>query len=98
MADSDRALERIKLLKRVRAFQALAGEDMESIWVVGAALGATYGLFFSFAAIAVGNAAGATSNSPIVAAFFTLAPYAVLGVIGSIIVRRARLQAQPLLG
>ena len=65
MADCDRALKRIELLKRVRAFQALSG---------------------------------ATSNSPIVAAFFNLAPYALLGVIGSIIVRRARLQAQTLLG
>ncbi len=98
MADSNRALERIELLKRVRAFQALAGEGIESIWVVGAALGVTYGLLLSFAAIAAGNAAGATSNSPVVAAFFHLAPYAVLGVIGSIIVRRARLQAQSLLG
>ena len=98
MADSDRALKRIELLKRVRAFHALAGADMESIWVLGATYGATYGLLLSFAAIAVGNAAGATSNSPVVAAFFNLAPYALLGVIGSIIVRRARLQAQTLLG
>ena len=94
MANSDRALKRIQLLKRVRAFQALAGADMESIWV----LGVTYGLLLSFAAIAAGNAAGATSNSPVVAAFFTLAPYALLGVISSILVRRARPQAQPLLG
>ena len=94
MADSDRALKRIELLKRVRAFHALAGADMESIWVIGA----TYGLLLSFAAIAAGNAAGATSNSPVVAAFINLAPYALLGVIGSIIVRRARLQAQTLLG
>ncbi len=94
MADCDRALKRIELLNRVRAFHALAGADMESIWVIGA----TYGLLLSFAAIAAGNAAGATSNSPVVAAFFNLAPYALLGVIGSIIVRRARLQAQTLLG
>ncbi len=94
MADSDRALEHITLLKRVRAFHALASADMESICVIGA----TYGLLLAFAAIAVGNAAGATSNSPVIAAFFNLAPYAVLGIIGSIIVRRARLQAQTLLG
>ena len=94
MADSDRALKRIELLKRVRAFQALAGADMESICVIGV----TYGLLLAFAASAVGNAAGATSNSPVVAAFINLAPYALLGIIGSIIVRRARPQAQTLLG
>ena len=94
MADSDRAIEHMELLKRVRAFHALAGADMESICVIGA----TYGLLLSFAVIAAGNAAGATSNSPVVAAFINLAPYALLGVIGSIIVRRARLQAQTLLG
>ncbi len=98
MTDSNRALERIELLNRVRAFQGLAGVGMESIWVVGVALGVTYGLLLSFAAIAAGNAAGATISSPIVAAFFNLAPYALLGVIGSILVRRARPQAQPLLG
>lgn len=72
-------------------------EPRKNLWVVGALLGASYGLILSFAAIAVGNAAGATLNTHFLMVFFNLIPYAILGIIGSIVAQRTRPQTQALL-
>ena len=59
--------------------------------------GATYGLAMSFAAIAVLNiAAGQVGSFPLL--LLGLIPYAILGIIGSLISERTRPQAQGLLG
>lgn len=72
-------------------------DGRRSPWVLGAILGASYGLIMSFAAIAVGNVVGATPSN-IFALFLNLIPYALLGVAGTMISERTRPQTQALLG
>ncbi|MBI2887505.1 MAG: cyclic nucleotide-binding domain-containing protein [Chloroflexi bacterium] len=72
-------------------------EPRKSAWVLGGILGASYGLMFSFASIAVLNAAGGSLRTPVFALFFYVIPYALLGIIGSFLAGRTRPRAQALL-
>ena len=72
-------------------------EPRKSPWVLGAILGAAYGLAISFASIAVLNVAGGILHTPLVAVVVNLVPYAVLGILGTLMAERTRPQVRALL-
>lgn len=72
-------------------------EPRRNAWVFGGVLGGTYGLAISFASLAVLNIADGTLNTPIFGILFNIIPYALLGIIGTLLSERTRPQAQSLL-
>jgi hypothetical protein len=64
--------------------------------VLGALLGASFGLIMNFAAFAVTNVVHTNYN--VLTPFILLIPYALMGVVGTIISERTRPRAQALLG
>ena len=66
-------------------------------WVLGAILGAAYGLAISFASFAVLNVAGGVLNTPPFYVLVNLIPYAVLGILGTLLAERTRPQVRALL-
>jgi hypothetical protein len=78
--------------------ERLQPEPRRSAWVLGAVLGAAYGLTMSFSAIAIGNVTGATVNTPVIGLILNAIPYALFGIAGTMIADRTRPQAQALLG
>ncbi len=78
------------LLSRVRP-------QRRGSWVFGAMLGACYGFIFTFASVAISNVVGGELRTPVPVLILNLLPYAVLGIIGSILAERTRPQTQALL-
>lgn len=79
------------LLNRIR-------NQRRGFWVFAALLGASYGLIFTVASIAINNVVGGELRTPIIGLIINLLPYAILGIIGSIVAERTRPQAPSLLG
>ncbi|MSQ27221.1 MAG: hypothetical protein EXR51_03660 [Dehalococcoidia bacterium] len=78
------------LLSRVRT-------QRRSSWVFGAILGACYGLIFTFASVAISGVVGGELRTPVPGLILNVLPYAILGIIGSIVAERTRPQTQALL-
>ena len=63
----------------------------------GAILGACYGLIFTFASVAISGVVGGELRTPVPGLILNVLPYAILGIIGSIVAERTRPQTQALL-
>ena len=66
-------------------------------WVQGAVLGALYGLISSFISLAVANGVGVPLNTNIVFFLWNLVPFALLGILGTLLADRTRPRHQALL-
>lgn len=73
-------------------------EPRRGAWVVGAILGASYGLVISSASLGIGYAVGASVKTPFFLVLLYIIPYGLLGIAGAMAADYLRPKAQALLG